>query len=111
MPGVSPATGSAYASRGRAESNQTLMVSEEFAPNRVEIVLNCADTVSAPCLDGVIVSIRERGGPLRVSWPALPLRRDDRQHRPVALLVERATEARLPALQQPMVRPGRHSTA
>jgi hypothetical protein len=48
MPGVSPATASAYASRGRAESNQALMVSEDFATNRVEIVLNCANAVREP---------------------------------------------------------------
>ncbi len=42
MPGVLPATEPAYASRGRADSNQPLMVSEESSSNRVEIVLNCA---------------------------------------------------------------------
>lgn len=64
------------------------MVSEEFAPNRVEFVLNCVDAAPSGGRNGEFVAIRGTGPP-RVRRPVLALRGDDRHHRPVAFLVER----------------------
>lgn len=91
MQGVWPATESAYASRGRADSNQALMVSEEFTTNRVEIVLNCADATPERGPGGVIVAICQVCGrrPACVPRFALSPRGDECHHRPVAFLVER----------------------